>query len=448
MQQLQDDKLWSVGAEAAVLGSILFDDNCLDKILGLLPSEECFFDRQNRLIYSALLRLYTEKVGIDGVTLRDELNRACNLGNAGGAKYIQEILDTTPSSANAVYYARIVREKWQYRELIKSVGQIRGVLDEPLAVDELIQKVQDIALGLKADRPEAEFFALADHVAEIAEQREGQQKIIPTGVNNIDRLRQGVSPGDFCIIAGRPSMGKSTLALDIAINMAKSGKSVLFFTLEMTHKGLIERAIVGTGKVAMPRVRQGLTDYEIGRAREAADELKPLDIIFHEAGTTPEKQIAFIRTRKKTHGVDVVFIDYLQLMSAGTRTENRVQEISTISRKLKLAAGQEHIPIIALSQLNRQVEARTSHRPRMSDLRDSGAIEQDADIVMLLHREDYYRNNDEPGTRDVDGTAEVIIAKARNSLPGIAKLTFLDEIMKFADQPPRAVNAAVEARKL
>ncbi len=206
-------------------------------------------------------------------------------------------------------------------------------------------------------------------------------------------------------------MGKSAIALQFALSMAKAGLSIVFFTLEMTHRALIERAL----------------------KNEQASELKQLDVVLHENGQKPEEQIAFIKSRKQTHKVDAVFVDYLQLMSAGRRNENRVQEITTISRKLKLAAVSEGIPIIALSQLNRQVESRDKHRPRLSDLRESGAIEQDADVVMLLHREDYYRRNEDPNAAQ-DGKTELIIAKNRRGCTGIANLVFLDETVKFGDR--------------
>jgi replicative DNA helicase len=431
--QIDSDKLWSVSAEGGVLGSVLFNENCFDSILTILPDEDYFFDERNRLIYSALVKLYTEKTGIDAVTLREELERFGNTDKAGGVEYLQEILNTTPSSANAVYYAKRVREKYQYRNLISSIEKMQNVVEEPIPVGEAIEKVHDIALAIETGKAETEFFTLADHAMKIAEQAEGQQAVIPTGFKNIDDIIQGVSPGDLCIVAGRPSMGKSALALDIITNMAQRGLSIVFFTLEMPHRGIIERAFVRTGLVTMPRIRQGLSDYEKGKAKEAASELEKLDILFHETGDTPKKQGAFIRARKKSHKIDVVVVDYLQLMHTGGRIENKTQEVTAISWGLKRIAMQEKVPVIALSQLNRLVENRTNHRPRMSDLRESGSIEQDADFVMLLHREDYYRRNDNPNTEDLDGSAELIIAKARNCPTGIAKLAFLSERIMFGD---------------
>lgn len=427
------EKLWSVEAEAAVLGSMIIDSDCIANVLPILPTEDAFYKEEHRLIYTALLRLYTKKQPIDAIALRTGLKATNELDAAGGVEYIAKILESVPSSANALYYAGVVRDRQRYRDLITTAEQIRAVPDEPLGVDEAIQKIQDIALAMETGKTDTEFFTLADHAAKVAEAIKENQETVLTGFRNIDRLIQGIAPGEVCIIAGRPSMGKSALALGIALNIAKAGKSVLFFTLEMTHQALIQRAIISTGKVTVSRMSEGLTDYEFGRAKESAAELERLNLVLHEGGTTPEKQIAFIRTRKKLHKVDVVFVDYLQLMNAGRKTENRVQEISTISRKLKLAAIQEQVPIIALSQLNRQVEARVNHRPKLSDLRESGALEQDADIVLLLHREDYYRRSEKPDTTDVDGNAELIVAKNRRGPTGIAELKFLEESVTFGD---------------
>lgn len=298
----------------------------------------------------------------------------------------------------------------------------------------MTQQIQDIALGIDAARSETESFDLSDYATKVVGAMPDHQDVIPTGFGSIDRIIGGVCPGDLAILAARPSMGKSALVLDSAVNMAKTGKSVVFFTLEMTHKALIERAACALANVNGSVLKSGNPPQdELSKVCEAAFELEKLDIVFHEGGTTPEKQRAFIQTRSKTRGVDVVVVDYLQLMTAGCRTTNRVDEVTIITRKLKLTALREQIPIIALSQLNRQVESRDKHRPRLADLRDSGSIEQDADIVMLLHREDYYRRIENPETTAIDGTAEITVAKNRRGPTGLAKLVFVEEYCKFGD---------------
>jgi len=375
-----------------------------------------------------------DRTPIDAIALRTELKRINQLEQVGGVEYLRRITESVPHAENAAYYAGVVRDRQRYRQLISDVERMRDLLDEPLGVDEQVQEIQRIALGIEASKSEIEYFEIAEQAINVAGAMRDRREMIATGFRNIDRIIQGVAPGELIILAGRPSMGKSALVLDIALNMAKAGKSVLFFTLEMPYEAVIERALCNQAQVNMATAKtDDAPESELEKLYEQGSKMRELDFALHEAGTTAEKQIAFIRTRKKMHKLDVVFIDYLQLMNSGHKSENRVQEISTISRKLKLAAVQEQVPIIALSQLNRQVEAREKHRPRLSDLRESGALEQDADIVMLLHREDYYRSRENPGTDDVDGSAEVIVAKNRRGPTGIAELTFLDEYVKFGD---------------
>jgi replicative DNA helicase len=442
---LDDNKLWSLEAEAAVLGAMIVGPECIPNVLGILPvDEKCFFRPEHQTIYAALIDLYLEVDKIDAVLLRDKLKSRNELGGIAGdedksVEYIGRIMQSVPSAANASYYAKIVKEKSDYRNLIASVEKMGGIIKEPMPLDEQVQKVQDIALGLETGGTDTNFFTLADNAIEVAE-RTGQQTLIPTGFAGIDRRIQGIAAGELMILAGRPAMGKSTLALDIALKMAKSGRAILFLTLEMTKEGLIERAIAKSGKVSMWRIRQGLEGVEVDQARRAASELSELDICFCESAITPERQHSFIKNRKQRGRADVVFVDYLQLMEAGCRTSNRTEAVTVISRKLKQMALQEGVAIVALSQLNRQVEGRTDHKPRLSDLRDSGSIEQDADYVLLLHREDYYaeqeynQQNNLTEPFEPNGDAEVIIAKARNCSTGIARLVFFGSEIKFEDR--------------
>ncbi len=434
MSYLDNGKLWSKEAEAAVLGSMIIDSKCIAKILPVL-SGESFFDDQNKIIYTALINLYTANAPIDPVVLRTELKSQNQLEAVGGVEYLSDILDSVPSSANAEYYAGIVRERERYRKAVNITNNIQAVFDECLSVDEQIQKIQELALSIESGRKDAEYFPVSDYATKVTPDICNCNNLIKTGFNNVDKIINGVAAGELIILAARPSVGKSALALGMALNMAKAGKSVVFFTLEMRHQALIERAVCSMANVDSQNLKTDNPNKEdFHKVCAEALKLEQLDIVFHEAGSTIEQQIAFIRTWKKVRGVDVVFIDYLQLMSA-KRAENRVQEISTISRKLKLATGREQIPIIALSQLNRKVEDRTYHRPRLSDLRESGSLEQDADIVLLLHREDYYRHREKPDIddSDIDGEAELIVAKNRRGKTGIARLTFLEEYARFGD---------------
>lgn len=405
---INPDSLWNVEAEAALLGSMIIGPECISDILPLLD-EQAFFKDEHKTIFNSLVTLFVAGVPVDAISLRADLKSLNKLEQIGGVEYIRKLMESVPHAANALYYAKIVEDRRQYRQVIQTVERIKTIPTEALLVDEMVQQIQSEALSIQADKPEREYFTFADDAERISS--EVQDHIfIPTGFRDIDGIINGVYPGELVIIAGRPSMGKSAMAGQAALNMAKSGLSIIYFSLEMTFRLLLDRAL----------------------KQEQLSSLKDLDVTIHERADTPEKQIAFIKSRKKTHKVDAVFIDYLQLMNSGVKNETRVQEISTISRKLKLAAIREDIPIIALSQLNRKVEDRDKHRPRLSDLRESGSIEQDADVVMLINREDYYRKNEDPGAPQ-DGSTEVIIAKNRRGRTGVTQLVFLDEKVKFGD---------------
>jgi replicative DNA helicase len=406
MDKVKPENLWSIEAEAGVLGSMLIDPACIGAILPVLD-ENSFFKPEHQTIFNALIALFVAGVPIDAIALRTELKSLNQLEEIGGVEYIARLLNSVPSAANARYYAGVVKDRQRYRQLLRTVESIGKVVVEPLKVDEQVQQVQALALALEQCQPSKEFFSFAD----CANEPDSERAIFKTGLRNIDHIVGGFAAGELIIVAGRPSMGKSALALQIAINQAKAGLSVIYFTLEMCHRSLFKRA-----------------------ARNAdINDLKSLNIVLHESADTPDKILAFLKTRKQIQNVDVVFIDYLQLMTCGRKNDNRVAEITEISRKLKRLAMTENVPVVALSQLNRQAENRENHRPRMSDLRESGSIEQDADVVMLLHREDYYRRQSDPNAPQ-DGTAEAIIAKNRRGAVGTASLIFLDEKVTFGDK--------------
>lgn len=407
---IEIDKLWSIEAEAGVLGSMIIEPKCIGDIIPIID-EKSFYKPEHQIIYNCLVTLFITNLPVDAIALRTELKCLNKLDEIGGVDYIRKILDSVPSAANALYYAGVVKDRQRYRNLIQAVDDITKIQNEPLTVDEQIQQIQELVLSLEQGKPEREYFTFAQDVEKIANELEDDNTFIKTGLRNIDYIINGFCPGELIVLAARPQMGKSALGCQFAINMAKTELSIIYFTLEMTCKGLIERAL----------------------RQHTISELKEMDIIIHERADTPEKIIAFIRTMKQSHKVDAVFIDYLQLMNSGAKNDNRVQEISTISRKLKLAAIQENIPIIAMSQLNRQVENRDKHRPRLSDLRESGSIEQDADMVMLIHREDVYRRQDNPNAQQ-DGSTEIIVAKNRRGQTGIAELVFLDSKVTFGDK--------------
>ena len=279
-----DRKLWSISAEAGVLGSMILNPACIGLILPIL-NEKAFFKPEHQTIYNALIALFIGSNPIDAITLRTELKAINQLETVGGTEYIAKLLNSVPSKENALYYAGIVRGRQKYRDLIDMVGEIGKVPDEPIKVEEQLQKIQDLALGFEGE-PSAEYFTIAECVEMLAN-KNSQPVIIKTGFRNIDNIIEGFTAGDLNIIAGRPSMGKTGLALQIALNTAKVGLSVIFFTLEMSELALTERAKLQT----------------------SPEELAKLDIIIHKGAHTPEQQIAFIKTRQQTNKVDIVFVE-------------------------------------------------------------------------------------------------------------------------------------------
>jgi len=427
------DKFWSLSAEAGVIGSMILDKDVAPKVLAIIENEDYFYKPEHRILFESLVTLYTAGKPTDPVMLRDELTQRDKLDEVGGVDYIARILDSVPSSANSEYYAGIVKERWHYRQLVGAVENMQQVLDEPLNADEQAERIRQLAANLPTNGEPKGCFTLKENAEKVASAIAEKENAIPTGYRNIDRIITGIRTGELIIIAGRPSMGKSALALGIALNAAKDGKIVLYVSLEMGHRALIERAVGMAGDLNISLLKRfPQTDKIYERANEAAHGLSKYNLTIHEGLNTPEKLASFVLKQNKIKKVDIVFVDYLQLMTTKGRVENRVAEISAISRQLKTLAMTEGIPVVALSQLNRECESRTGHRPRLSDLRDSGSIEQDADIVLLLHREDYYRNADNPGT-EADGITEVIISKNRRGPTGIVKLVFLPETVRFGD---------------
>lgn len=432
---LDTDKLYSLEAEAGVIGSMIIDKNCIAKILPKLPRSEAFFLPEHQIIYDALVKLYISNVPIDAISLRTELKELGKLEEIGGVEYIAKLMDSVPSSANVIYYAGIVRAKEKERSVRSAVYEIADIPDEPGSVDEMIQKIQDIALELEPTKSGPDFVEIRKEATKVAgDMRDSRDGAIPTGFEDLDRLIHGFCPGEFVIIAGRPSMGKSALALGMSLQISKAGTPVFFSSLEMTERALIERAICGLACVDMTKVKSGEaneSDWE--DIYRQGFELQNLDVILSKVASTPEQLAGLIHRLKQTHNIGIAFVDYIQLMTTGQRSESRQQEITTISRKLKAIALRENIPLVALSQLNRQVDSREDHRPRMSDLRESGSLEQDADLILFVYRDDYYRKDD-PGFKP-SGMAEIIVSKNRRGPVGKANLVFVHDYVKFSDLP-------------
>ncbi len=428
----------SLAAEAAVLGSMIIDPASIGQVVEMLD-RSAFYRVEHQLIFDAIISLYEKNrgEGIDGVLLRDQLESKKQLQQAGGVEYIGKILNAVPSSANVAYYASIVKDKQLLRELIQAATDILNDAYDPTGesirkLDEAEQRIFTIT----DKRITGQAMAIKDLVTrayELIEKRDGKHVTgLATGFLDLDQKTCGLQNGEMIIIAGRPSMGKTALALNIAENLGVEEKTpVAIFSLEMGQQQLAERFLCSVSGVESQLVRKGmLTTDHYTKLVNACGVLSAAPIYIDDSSTlTPLELRAKSRRLKSQHNIRCVIIDYLQLMHLGGRVESRQQEITTISRYLKALARELNIPVVVLSQLNRSPEGRTDHLPRMSDLRESGSIEQDADVVMLLHREDYYHRGETDYSPD--HTANLIIAKQRNGPTGTVNLTFLDKYTRF-----------------
>jgi len=429
----------SLPAEAAVIGSMIVDPRCIGDVVEKIE-REAFYHTEHQIIFDAILALYEKNrgEGIDGVLVRDELERHGQLEAIGGLEYLRRVMETVPSSANVEYYADIVREKMLLRETITAATDIlNNAYDESGTASEKLDDAERRIFSVTDKRVTGSAVVLKDLVTrtfELIEKREGTHVTgRPTGYYELDDLTCGLQKGEMIIIAGRPSMGKTALALNIAENVGVREKMPLaIFSLEMGKQQLAERFLCSYSGVDAQLVRKGMLDTtHYQKLVEACGVVSEAPIYIDDTSAlSPLEMRAKARRLKSAYGLTCVLVDYLQLMHLGTgRVESRQQEISTISRYLKSLARELDVPVVVLSQLNRAAEGREGHRPRMSDLRESGSIEQDADVVMLLHREDYYHRG-EP-EYEPDHTAEVIIAKQRNGPTGTVKLAFRDKCTRF-----------------
>lgn len=428
----------SAEAEAAVLGSMVLDRSCISQIVQMLKPDS-FYRLEHQMVYSAILDLFERgpEVDVDLVLLRDELKKRGQLDEVGGVDYLIRVVDSVPSSSNVEYYANIVKEKQMLRELITATseilsnayadtGEVNAKLDD---AEKKIFAVTEKKISGAAS-PMNELLVEAFHEIE---NRSGKDVTgLPTGYGELDHMTSGLHGGEMLIIAGRPSMGKTSFAMNLVEHVSADEKlGVGVFSLEMGKVQLAERMLCSRAKIDAQLVRRGAVEPEIYQDLiQTCSELSEAPMYIDDTpGMTPLEIRAKARRMKAQYDIQLIMIDYLQLMSLGGRVDSRQQEISTISRQLKSLARELDVPVIVLSQLNRAAEQREDHRPRMSDLRESGSIEQDADVIMLLHREDYYHRG-EPDYEQ-DNQAEVIIAKQRNGPTGIVKLLFQGQYTRF-----------------
>jgi replicative DNA helicase len=428
----------STDAEEAVLGAMMLSPAAIAVVSEILDAAD-FYRESHARIYRAALTLYGRGEPVDAITLVDELEGRGELEEVGGRARVHELAALVPASANAGHYARIIREAATLRGLIRAGGEISRLgWDGTGEPTELVDRAEQIVFELSQQRVSGDFAHIEQLLRESFERitalyESGAEVTgVPSGYRDLDRLTSGFQPGNLVIVAARPSMGKSAFGLGIAANLAvRHGTSVAVFTLEMSKAEVTQRLMCSEAKVESQRLRTGrLAPEDWPRLTAACDKLAKAPIYVDDTGSVTMMEIRSKARRLKSKQPDLglIVVDYLQLMTSGTTAENRVQEVSQISRNLKLLARDLDLPILAMSQLSRAVEQRHDKRPILSDLRESGSIEQDADLVAFLYRDDYY---DEESQQP--GIAEVILAKHRNGPTDTVKLSFLKRYAKFAD---------------
>ncbi len=439
----------SMEAEQALLGGILLDKDAITKALEILsPDGEDFYNEVHRLIFRAMVSLFDSNTPIDVITLTDYFKDSSVLDPVGGVSYLGELVAIVPTTANITYYARIIREKALLRKLINAANEIikKSYEADSSSVEEFVDEAERIIFQVSQDKTRKSCYALSDIIKDTFEtiehlyEKKPHITGVPTGFRDLDSLTGGLQPSDLIIIAGRPSMGKTAFALNIAENCAIDGRrAVAIFSLEMSKEQLTQRLLASRARVDLHRLRNGrLSSEDWSRLTTAIGTLYEAPIYIDD---TPAQTVLEVRAKarrwKSELNIALIIVDYLQLMRGTGRVDNREQEISEISRSLKALAKELNIPVVALSQLSRRTEQRERNRPQLADLRESGAIEQDADVVMFVYRESVYKPCDCPkevcscGRRK---TAEIIVAKQRNGPTDDIKLTFLNECVRFVDQ--------------
>ena len=444
-QQIFEELPQNIDAEISVLGSLIIDASKIGTVQSILIEED-FFKTRHQIIYRAIEAILERNTVIDLLTLANQLQSMDQLDNAGGYEYLVSLVERTPSSANVEEYSNIVKEKSTLRQLIRASQQIsQQAYQENQSVAEIVDQSERLILsigeGSQTNRPVLIKSLMGEAYDRVVKLSEEKREItgVPSGYIELDRLTSGFQPDQFIIIAARPAVGKTAFALNIAQNVATKSKiPVVIFSLEMGSLDLVNRMICAEGNINASNLRVGqLTDDEWHSFTIATDTLKDAPIYIDDTAGTRVAEIRAKCRRLKQENPDLglIVIDYLQLIE-GSGQENRQQEVSTISRQLKTLAKELEVPVIALSQLSRGLEQRQNKRPILSDIRESGSIEQDADIVAFLYREDYHQQEgDEETERNdelPDNTVEVILAKNRSGARGNVSLLFKKEYNKFS----------------
>lgn len=428
----------NIEAEQSVLGSMLLDKNAIADVTEVLSNGEEFYKESHRILFQAILEIYNKDEPVDMITLVDLLRSRSLLEAVGGLSYISAIVTSVPTTTNAKYYAKIVKEKALLRRLILASNEImEKCYQEPDDVEEVLGLAEKSIFDISQNKSHTDFEPISSIILksfdsiEHLSKTKGEITGIPSGFVDLDRKTSGFQKGDFVLVAARPSMGKTAFVLNIALHAAlRAKKSVAVFSLEMSKEQLAYRMLCAEANIDMLKLRTGdLDDEDWYRLARAAGPMSESKIFIDDTpGISINEMRSKCRRLKIEKGLDIIIVDYLQLMSGSRRTENRQQEVSEISRALKALAKEMEAPVIALSQLSRAPEARSDHRPMLSDLRESGSIEQDADVVMFLYRDEYYHKDSEK-----KNIAEVIIAKQRNGPTGTVELIWLGQYTRFAN---------------
>ena len=446
-QRLQPQNL---EAEMSVLGGVLLENEALNKTVEFLVADD-FYRGSHRKIFQALLRLSERSEPADLVTLSAELKKHGELEDAGGGSYLATLVDYVPTAANIGYYCKLVKEKSIARSLISAATDIATSGYEGGDMNEILDQAEKSIFEISENRGGTSYAAVKDilkdtfKTIEMLFDRKELVTGVPTGYHDLDKLTAGLQGGDLIIIAGRPSMGKTAFALNIAeyaTTYAENKTPTVVFSLEMSKESLVQRMLCSVAKVDAGRLRTGnLGESDWPKLTMGAGQMSESPLFIDD---TPAITVMDLRSKarrlKADHGLGMIVVDYLQLMR-GSTTESRQQEISEISRSLKALAKELNVPVVALSQLNRSLESRTDRRPMMSDLRESGAIEQDADVIMFVYRDAVYcdacKKRDNSCDLNHEKDAEIIIGKQRNGSLGIVSLTFQGQFTRFENQSKR-----------
>lgn len=428
---------FSLEAEQSVLGGILLEPECVTRVLEYVTKPEMFYKKQHRDLFSVFINMFNMSKTIDFVTVLDEVNRASVFDNSDSAKmYLVQLMELVPTTANISDYCRIVQEKFYMRTLMIACNEIvemanQGEVEAKALLDVAEQRIYDIRQGKDATaltKIDTVIIETYDRLVKLTGEDSEQYLGLKSGFSRLDMLTAGLNKSDLILIAARPGMGKTSFALNIATNVAKRyNRDVAIFSLEMSNEQLVSRVLSSETRIKSEKMRIGkLSPDEWIQLAQGADILSKTNIYLDDsAGITVAEMKAKLRRLKN---LGLIVIDYLQLMSSGKANENRVQEISQMTRNLKIMAKELNVPVVLLSQLSRAAEQRQGHKPMLSDLRDSGSIEQDADIVMFLYREDYYDEETED-----KGLAQCIVAKNRHGSTGEVDIRWIGEYTRFED---------------